>query len=719
MQYHSWSASTVEAFLILVTTIHYASAAVARSSLPNGGGIGMVELSRVIILPRGYDSAPRTFSTNSLSGVRDIGSAISSSSSHSTPSYLEGTSIIHSISSMPRRGHGSSSLFLPSVTSGVPVIVTASSQATSSDNWGSESKSNFDASPSSSSCMSSTTALHVTVLCVSTSYSTGGSTVPTTACSPSTTVTTTGCSVTGLTTTVSSPRSASATQVPCAPNTCGKACPTSGGLSGSMNVIATIEDCALISTSMTSALPTASYGVARSILVASPTPESLPASVTALSKKSSDATGYNGTLSRRSLAKRALPGVTPPYANYVQGLNVTSWVSQRGWTSGQWFPYPFMDIAATGVNGLFGCTAVIIVSEQGVYISHIWENPVFIIDDWIPTDDNWFTAHAFNALRDGTVDAVSVIALIGTDQNPGPLNAIYAPNVFVLTPFTTDFDRDVFGITTKLRYQTRAEQLAQNLAGILPGSGAAGYILGYTRTNVSESTKNSGIVGRAILEVDAFQTWLTTPYAPSDLGLQVGRWRLWVEDQLIGFQDFWVPHVTLAADTMQQRDIGYANPCSSHSSVFVSNASSSSNSASTRSYSPPPPASSSPTGIVGSIGSISTLLLTSSSSQSRTTSLPTGKSTTTSAAIKTAPAATTPTPSCSMQFADPDEGINKAECICDESITLPLISAATTAMVTQSCAYTALPAGSATSEIITVRSTLGPATTNSPLCQVC
>ena len=334
-----------------------------------------------------------------------------------------------------------------------------------------------------------------------------------------------------------------------------------GPLSGaSMGIIASTEDCASIPTITTSALPTASYGVVGSIAIAYPTPESFAA---APSKRSflSDPVGYDETLVDRSMVERALPDVTPPYADYVRTLNPV-WISQLGDASGQFFDYPLAGHAAAGVNGIYGCTSVIISSEKGVYISHIWENPVFITGDWVPTDDNTFTTKAFNALRDGTANAQSITALVGTGQAPGPLNAIYSPKVFVLTPYTTEFDRQTLGITTKLRYQTRAEQLAQQIAQIVPGSGGTGISLGYTRTSQQLSTQNPGIAGRAILEVDPFQRWLTTPHAPDSAGLRIGRWRLWVEDQLITYQDFWQPNTT-PPGSIQGRDIAYANPCAS------------------------------------------------------------------------------------------------------------------------------------------------------------
>ncbi|GAB7354242.1 hypothetical protein MBLNU459_g4779t1 [Dothideomycetes sp. NU459] len=228
-----------------------------------------------------------------------------------------------------------------------------------------------------------------------------------------------------------------------------------GPLSGaSMGIQATTEDCAFISKTTTSVLPTASYGIVGTIGIASPTSQS-SLGLTAVKRDKNNR-------SRFLKQKRALDELTPPYTEYVKSLRPV-WVSQQGDTSGQWFNYPLYGHASAGVNGIYGCTAVMITSEKGVYISHIWEVPVFIDENYIPTTDDTFTASSFDALRDGNVYAQSITALIGTDLNPGVLHAIYAPKVFVLTPFTTDLDRLNHGITTELIYDSRAKKLAQQL----------------------------------------------------------------------------------------------------------------------------------------------------------------------------------------------------------------------------------------------------------------
>ncbi|CAI7599143.1 unnamed protein product [Penicillium viridicatum] len=351
---------------------------------------------------------------------------------------------------------------------------------------------------------------------------TDNSTISTTTCSPSSTATTIGYSETWSTTAAPSLTST---------NPLGSA---------NIGVVTTIKDCPLISTDITTTLLAESCGTATSSGVPSPTQ---PASGASISN------GQDERMMISPLIAYNFQDASPPYSR------APIWIEQLGTVSAQWFDYPLFGPSAVGVKGIYGCTAVIIASEKGVYIAHIWESPVFVDQAFNPTDDDLFMITAFNSLRDGTVYAQSVTGLIGTNQNPGVLNAIYAPKVFVLTPFATEWDRRNFGIFTTLRYQTRAQELAQKIASIVPGSGGNGVTLGYTRTSRQASSQEPGIAGRAILEIDPSYTWLTTPYDSKSIGLQIGRWHLWVEDQLITYQDFWLPHVTAPGGTFQQ-DIG-------------------------------------------------------------------------------------------------------------------------------------------------------------------
>ena len=74
----------------------------------------------------------------------------------------------------------------------------------------------------------------------------------------------------------------------------------------------------------------------------------------------------------------------------------------------------------------------------------------------------------------------------------------------------------------------------------------------------------------------------------------------------------------------------------------------------------------------------------------------------------------TTTPSCVLHNQDPDQFISSAFCLCDATVTLPLISVPPKAAATSQCAYTTIPS----SAIITTNPTLA-VTTDLKSCQVC
>ena len=88
-----------------------------------------------------------------------------------------------------------------------------------------------------------------------------------------------------------------------------------------------------------------------------------------------------------------------------------------------------------------------------------------------------------------------------------------------------------------------------------------------------------------------------------------------------------------------------------------------------------------------------------------------------SAAASGAPAG--PTPTCSMQDEDPSAGINSPYCVCAQgtmTTTAALLTLPSTVMYTASCDYPTMPGAAA---IVTPTNALGPATTNTAVCQVC
>lgn len=71
-------------------------------------------------------------------------------------------------------------------------------------------------------------------------------------------------------------------------------------------------------------------------------------------------------------------------------------------------------------------------------------------------------------------------------------------------------------------------------------------------------------------------------------------------------------------------------------------------------------------------------------------------------------------PHCTLQQEDPDGDINTRYCVCESSVTLPLLPLVTTAEVTDACHYTTLPKAHAT-----ITTGFHSITTNTALCEVC
>ncbi|KAI3571032.1 meiotically up-regulated gene family-domain-containing protein [Fusarium oxysporum f. sp. albedinis] len=219
-------------------------------------------------------------------------------------------------------------------------------------------------------------------------------------------------------------------------------------------------------------------------------------------------------------------GDMSPNPDYIDSVSMnpeTTWDDQSGLTTGHFVGAPLDDgWSAAGVNGIYGCTAVLIVSNIGVYTSHIWEIPCFFDPvDQKPTSDDFFETNVFKVLRYGTLDATTatgISTLIGTESAPGPLHSQFEPHVFVVTPFNTNQSPENPSL---YRYEARADQLANQVTGIIPGA-LYGGVYGYFPIGKVEST------GRGEQDPTKLQA--------------LGRWRFWVEDNLWATHSFNVYH---------------------------------------------------------------------------------------------------------------------------------------------------------------------------------
>ncbi|KAG5787654.1 hypothetical protein H9Q69_013279 [Fusarium xylarioides] len=316
--------------------------------------------------------------------------------------------------------------------------------------------------------------------------------------------------------------------LPCASGSCGSSCPVGLGMGGSAagqmpNKARDIKCQDLPSTTLDGPLPTTAMSFGDDPFTA---PTARPQSAAMPSKRSNDLE-----------ARVFLDNDMSPNPDYVTALSpMAVWANQDQLTTGHWVGAPYYGgFGVAGVNGIYGCTAVIIASDLGVYLSHIWERPGFINDDlWTNTPDDEFESKVLNVLRDGDDHTTGVTSLIGTDNVPGVLHEQFHPQVFVITPFT-NIGADPTGVTTLYRYEARANQLATQLSAIIPGAGP-GRVLGYVRTDRDQSL-GAGYWGRTIVEFDMLDGIIFSSQEDTT-GQALGRWRLWIEDQLVTSHTF-------------------------------------------------------------------------------------------------------------------------------------------------------------------------------------
>lgn len=351
----------------------------------------------------------------------------------------------------------------------------------------------------------------------------------------------------------------------------GKACRVQGPLSRSLTASATSIDCAKFSTRTTDTLPTASYGTPRGYNVLQATPTSISNKSSLLQDRELIA---NQTLDKRQGIYQSdhwglQSGIydfdhASKISEFITDLNL--WASHRTDVSGQWLEFPLIGWAATGVNGLYGCTAVVIVSARGVYLSHIFEEPVFANESPSGNVDThntvfWDYIHSLNKGAEGVQ---SIAELVGTKEKPGPLNAIYSPQVFVIGPQTSDFDR-AHGVSTFMLYQARTFDIAKYVGGLIPGS--LSKVMYYERTpdsETSETSDRSGWKGKIMLEVNAYDGWLEAIKDPTNLGRPVTSWALWIQGQKVHVDEFpiaWFDPNTHTAFGKRGMDLIGKSPC--------------------------------------------------------------------------------------------------------------------------------------------------------------
>lgn len=249
----------------------------------------------------------------------------------------------------------------------------------------------------------------------------------------------------------------------------------------------------------------------------------------------------------KDLVKRRLPEPGDPQWNGNQDLFLWTQYSDMTVVAG-WVPlrqdanFPSSALAFglgtnrfdVAVQGMFGCTSLIIISTAGVWMSHFWADPSFEVNGVINQAN--FQAHILNRLGPGD----------GTNQFPGLtqyLNNEFAadtkPVAIIMTPrFRVNPQPGV------LQFQNQITQLSDQVQTIFGGTrGSTGQFTGGTLNGVplivdytpkaDQYSQQWTSSGKALFQYDPVQTRCN--------GVQWAMVRLWVEDRpLYSYQHYWV-----------------------------------------------------------------------------------------------------------------------------------------------------------------------------------
>ncbi|GAB1197585.1 hypothetical protein APSETT444_006883 [Aspergillus pseudonomiae] len=115
------------------------------------------------------------------------------------------------------------------------------------------------------------------------------------------------------------------------------------------------------------------------------------------------------------------------------------------------------------VRDLWGCASVVVVSEKGIWMSHIWENPSFgrevLSNRWAPSEDNVFINTVLKPLADGNEQ---MPGLTQFTQGNGAFIAEYKPFAYIFYPSWSrhaQYDRV---------YTARINDISHKLERLLP-----------------------------------------------------------------------------------------------------------------------------------------------------------------------------------------------------------------------------------------------------------
>lgn len=170
-----------------------------------------------------------------------------------------------------------------------------------------------------------------------------------------------------------------------------------------------------------------------------------------------------------------------------------------------------------GVQGLYGCTSVIIVSTEAVYVTHFWEVPAFLVaasnpfTGGQPTDQDTFNTEVIDKLRTGSgTDIAGLVGLTGSTQ---PFAPDTAPEIVIMTPQAINSPNGAN------KYPTQIGWLILALNDLFPG--VSPIVKNYVKRGDYVSQKYTP-AGKALVEY--------SPDQSRQCGGQQCKARVWIED---------------------------------------------------------------------------------------------------------------------------------------------------------------------------------------------
>lgn len=176
------------------------------------------------------------------------------------------------------------------------------------------------------------------------------------------------------------------------------------------------------------------------------------------------------------------------------------------------------------VHGLYGCTSVVVVSQQAVWISHFWEIPSFRASEstWgqpaTDADTANFQRDVINAMQNGAPDMLGLTQFTAPGgQFDSPQRPVWA----IVTP------RANSGVAGNLRYDPEVTQIRGVLSTLFPSSPPV--IIDYVPRSDQNSQTNTAS-GKILFQFDPYQALSANPQNPCEV-YQQAMFRLWVEDR--------------------------------------------------------------------------------------------------------------------------------------------------------------------------------------------